>query len=173
MSAPNKDLGPCWVIWDEAGVNVTFKKTFGGVFFRYEELRAPIKRDQAGETDVSEVTTGAVNPELEVPLTQEETRTLNHCFAHSEAAARFLKVKNPVGVDILPIAKQVIVKPIENGIVSDDPLEWLYIHRAFPRITMEIVYDTSGQRCHKVMFKGFPDDISNRQDEMWRYGPKE
>jgi len=171
MSSPNKDLGPCWVIWDEAGVNATFKKTFGGVLFRYEELRAPIKRDQAGETDVDEVTTGAVNPELEVPLTQEEVTKLVHCFANAAAAANYLKVSNPVGDSVLKDAKQVIVKPIVNGVVSATSTEWLYIHRAFPRITMEQAYDNSGQRTVKVIFKGFPDDISGRQDQMWRYGP--
>ena len=171
MSSPNKDLGPCWVIWDEAGVNVTFKKTFGGVFFRYEELRASIKRDQAGETDVDEVTTGVVNPELEVPLTQEEVTKLVNCFANAAAAANYLKVSNPVGDDVLKDAKQVIVKPIVNGVVSTTSTEWLYLHRAFPRITMEQAYDNSGQRTVKTMFKGFPDDISGRQGEMWRYGP--
>ena len=75
MTAPNKDLGPCIVVWDGRSIDgapVVFSMTFGGVFFRYEELRAPIKRDQAGETDVDEVTTGVVNPELEVPMTQED-----------------------------------------------------------------------------------------------------
>jgi len=176
MSSPNKDLGPCVVVWDGAGATpVVFHKTFGGVFFRYEELRAPIKRDQAGETDVSEVTTGAVNPELEVPLTQEECARLQHCFADATAGItggqKFLKVRNPIGLDVLPFAKQVIVKPIVNGVVSTASGEWLYIHRAFPRITMEQAYDNSGQRTVKVLFKGFPDEQSGRTREMWRYGP--
>ena len=51
--------------------------------------------------------------------------------------------------------------------------EWLYIHRAFPRVTMEWAYDSAGQRGVKTIFKGYPDDISNRQNEMWRQGPKE
>jgi len=171
MASANRDLGPCWVIWDEAGVNVTFKKTFGGVFFRYEELRVGIKRDQEGETDVDEVTTGAVNPELEVPLTQEDVRTLANCFANAASAANYLKVSNPVGEAVLASARQIIVKPITDGVVSTTSTEWLYIHRAFPRVTMEQAYDNSGQRTVKVIFKGFPDDISGRQNQMWRLGP--
>lgn len=175
MSSPNRDLGPCVVVWDEAGVNEVFHKTFGGVFFRYEELRSPIRRDQEGETDVSEVTIGVTNPEVEVPLTQEECARLNHCFADSTAGItagqKFLKVRNPVGVDVLPFAKQLIVKPISNGMVSILPGEWLYLHKAYPRITMEQAYDNSGQRTVKVIFKGFPDVQSGRTREMWRYGP--
>ncbi|MHA1225236.1 MAG: hypothetical protein ACTSPV_00670 [Candidatus Hodarchaeales archaeon] len=171
MSAPNRDLGPCVVVWDPDGDNVEFSKTFGGVFFRYEELRASVKRDQAGETDVDEVTIGATNPELEVPLTQEEIANLEKCFAHASAGANYLKVSNPVGAAVLADAKEVIVKPIVNGVVSTTNTEWLHIHRAFPRITMEQAYDNSGQRTNKVIFKGFPDDTSGQVGEMWRYGP--
>jgi len=174
MSSPNKDLGPCWVIWDGRSVDgapVTFKKTYGGVIFRYEELRSPIKRDQAGETDVDEVTTGAVNPELEVPLTQEEINKLELCFANTDVVATTMRVRNPVGEAIYPLTRQVIVKPIVNGVVSTTETEWLFIHRAFPRITMEQAYDNSGQRTVKVLFKGFPDDNSPWINEMWCYGP--
>lgn len=177
MSSPNKDLGPCVVIWDgrevDAGTpvgGVVFEKTFGGVFFRYEELRAPIQRDQAGETHVDDVTTGVVNPELEVPLAQEEIGKLVKCFANSVVVANTMRVSNPVGEAVYPHTRQVIVKPIVNGQVSLVNTEWLYIHRAFPRITMEQAYDNSGQRTVKVIFKGFPDDVSARSHELWRYG---
>ncbi len=169
---PNRPLGPCVVIWDEAGVNVTFQKTFGGVFFRYEELRAPIKHDQMGETDKDEVTTGVVNPEVEVPMTEEEITSLVHCFADAERVGDTLNIYNPVGERVLPFAKELIVKPIVNGVISITSKEWLYLPRAFPRVTMEQVYDNSGQRTVKVIFKGFPDDISGRQRLMWRYGPE-
>ena len=169
---PNKELGPCWIIWDESGANVTFKKTFGGVFFRYEELQVDIKRDQAGETAVDKVTTGVVNPELEVPMSEEDVATLVHVFANDERAGTALRISNPVGERILPLAKQVIVKPIVNGVVSTDESEWIYIHRAFPRVTMEQAYDNTAQRSTKVIFTGFPDDISGRQGRLWDYGPQ-
>ena len=169
---PNRPLGPCVVIWDEAGVNVTFQKTFGGIFFRYEELRAPIKHDQMGETDKDEVTIGAVNPEVEVPMTEEQINALVHCFADASRDGSTLNIYNPVGERSLPFAKELIVKPIVNGAISTTTSEWLYLLRAFPRVTMEQAYDNSGQRTTKVIFKGFPDDISGRQRLMWRFGPE-
>lgn len=168
----NKDLGPCVIVWDPSGDNIEFKQTHGGVIFRYEELRVGIKRDQEGLTDVDEVTTGAVNPELDAPLTEPDLTKLVRCFANSTAAVHSLAVNNPVGEAVFARARRVIVKPIENGVISIDPNNWLYIHRAFPRITMEQPYDNAGQRCTKVTFKGFPDDISGRQRQMWRYGPR-
>ncbi len=178
MASPNKDLGPCLVVWDGRKVNaatpaggLVFEKTFGGVFFRYEELQAPIQRDQAGLTHVDDVTTGVVNPELEVPLTQEEIAKLVKCFANSVKIANTMRVSNPVGEAVYVLSRQVIVKPVVNGVASTNTAEWLYIHRAFPRITMEQAYDNSGQRTVKVIFKGYPDDESPRSHEMWRYGP--
>ena len=174
MASPNKDLGPCVVVWDGRSVDgapVVFTKSFGGVFFRYEELRAPINRDQAGLTDVDEVTTGVVNPELEVPLTQTEIEKLELCFANTDVVATTMRVRNPVGEAIYPYTRQVIVKPIMNGIVQTVQAEWLFIHRAFPRVTMEQAYDNSGQRVVKVLFKGFLDDQSPWVNEMWCAGP--
>ena len=174
MASFNRDLGSCVVIWDGRSVDgapVIFSKTFGGVFFRYEELRAAIKRDQAGETDVDEVTTGVVNPEVEVPMTQEENTKLVECFANSEVVAGALRISNPVGVAIYPYTRQVIVKPIDNGVISTTESEWVYLHRAFPRITMEQAYDNSGQRVTKTIFKGFPDDNSPWVNELVSFGP--
>jgi len=177
MASPNKDLGPCIVIWDERAVDagtpaggVVFSKTFGGVFFRFEELQAPVQRDQAGLTHVDDVTTGVTNPELEVPMTQEEIAKMVKCFANSEVVAATMRVSNPVGEAVYPLSRQVIVKPIVNGVISTTATEWIYIHRAFPRITMEQPYDNSGQRTVKVIFKGYPDDVSARSNELWRYG---
>jgi len=170
MSVVNKDLGPCILVWDPNGDNIEFKKTFGGVTFRYEELRVGIKEDQQGETDIDEVSTGCVNPEIEAPLTEPDLTKLYHCFGDALAAANFLKVRNPVGEAFFPKSKPLIVKPIENGVVSTVEKQWIRIHRAIPRVTMEQVYDNAGQRCTKVIFKGFPDDVSGRQREIWRHG---
>ena len=173
MSEITKVLGPSVIVWDGRGVDngpVEFHMTFGGVFFRYEELRAPIQRDQAGLTHVGEVTTGVVNPELEAPFTQELLTKLNLCFANSVAVANSLRVSNPVGESLFVRSRQVIVKPITNGVVSDDTEDWLYIHRAVPRVSMEWVWDNAGQRVTKVFFKGFPDDNSPWVNQLWQKG---
>ena len=170
MPAPNLDLGPCVVIFDPAGVNLQYEKTKNEVFFRYEELSVPIKEDQKGETQIDRVTTGA-NCELEVNLTREEVRGLASLFANAAYGANYLKVSNPVGEALFVQAKEVIVKPIINGVVSVTTSEWLHIHRAFPRTNLEYAYGNTTQRTTKAIFDAFPDDASGQQNEIWRLGP--
>lgn len=168
MANPNRDLCPCVIDWN-AGV-IVFVNTMGGVVFNYEELLVAIKRDQAGETDVDDVTAGAVNPTLEVPLSEEAVSNLITCFSNAAGGVTNLKVSNPVGSPRFAAAKQVIVKPIVNGVISSTEAEWLYIHRAWPRVAMSQTYDSANQRVTAVTFKGYPDDQSPRIGEMWRYG---
>jgi len=171
MANPNRDLSPCVIDFNEA--TYIFEKTMGGVIFNYEELQAAIKRDQAGETDVDDVTIGVVNPTLIVPLSEEIVANLEAVFGNVSAGVANLKVSNPVGEPVFVKAKQLIVKPIVNGVISLVEAEWLYIHRAHPRVAMEQPYDNAGQRVTNVIFKGYPDDQSPRIGEMWRYGAAE
>lgn len=168
MPNPNRDLSPCIIDWDDG--TIVFEKTMGGVVFNYEELLVAIKRDQAGETDVDDITAGVVNPTLEVPLSEEEVSNLKACFSNVSGGVTNLKVSNPVGSPRFALAKQVIVKPIVDGVISTTEAEWLYIHRAWPRIAMSQTYDSANQRVTQVTFKGYPDDQSPRIGEMWRYG---
>lgn len=158
-------MGPCIIDWDDG--TVIFKKTRGGVIFRYEELQVPVKEDQQGETDIDDVTAGAVNPTLEVPMTNEDLDNLNYCFANSEAASN-LKVANPVGEAILSRAKKVIVKPIVNGVISTTASQWVFIHKAFPRVTEEWNYDNANQRVTTVIFKGYPVNLSGQKGALFR-----
>lgn len=156
-------LGPGIVDWNSG--EAVFQKTMGGIVFSYEELQVGIKEDQRGETDVTAVTSGVVNPVLSVPLTNEELSRLLLCFGNATAA---LKVANPVGENISSRARRVIVKPIVNGIISTDPAAWTYLHKAFPRITMEWTWDNAGQRVTTVLFTAYPAKVSGVIDALFR-----
>ena len=161
------DLGPCVVDWDEG--TAIFSKTLGGVKFRYEELQQEIVEDQQGLTHVDDVTIGVVNPILEVPMTREDLDKLVLLFGNASESSN-LEVANPVGTAVYASAAQVIVKPIINGVVSVTPSQWLYIHKAFPRVTLEYTWDNSGQRMTTVLFKGYPCTISSVIGALWRIG---
>ena len=170
MSAPNKDLGPCSVLWDLALANVELNPTFGGVKFKDDLSTAPVKEDGHGETPVSAVTIGRIT-EITVPMTRSSLTQLEKAIHGSVKGATNLKVSNDVGTDLFPLSKEVILKPLVNNVPSVTTTEWLHIHRCYPIAHLEWVYDNAGQRVTNVVFQVFPDDTSGQVGEHWRMGP--
>ena len=170
MPNPNRDLGPCSVIWDRAGDNIELNPTFGGVTFRDEVLDADIHEDQAGETIVDGVHTGRI-VEVTIPMTRSSLAQLEVAIKGSTATATNLKVKNWVGGNQFPLAKELLIKPIVDNVPSADTEEWLHVFRTYPKSNLEWQYNNADQRVTNVVFKVFPDDESGNVRQMWRMGP--
>ncbi len=165
-----KDLGPCSVHWDEdGGADVDLNPTFGGVQFRDEVLGVDVKEDQQGETPVDSVHTGRI-VELTVPMTRSILEQLEAAIRGSVKSATNIKVSNKVGRAVFQDAREVIIKPIEDGVISATST-WLHIHRCYPFSNLEWMYDNAGQRVTNVIFKAYPDDKTGQINEMWRVGP--
>lgn len=171
MPNPNKDLGPCSVLWDQTGVNLQLNPTFGGVSFRDEVLHVEIKEDQQGETPVSHVHTGRI-VEVTVPMTRSTLAKLEAAIKGSTEGTANLTVNNRVGQDTFPDAKELVIKPVEDGTATAEAT-WLYVHRCYPFSNLEWMYDNAGQRVTNVIFKAYPDDETGKVNEMWRMGARE
>jgi hypothetical protein len=169
MSSPNRDLGPCVVIWDLASANITIEKTHGGVFFLDEIRKQEIFEDQQGETPVDRVTKGRLC-QLTVPMTRATIAQLATFIDGGVDGTTKMEVSNVVGGTEFSNAKEIIVKPIVDGVVSTTASEWLHIHRAYPITNLNQAYDSAGQRNVDIIFHGYPDDLSGQVDEMWRMG---
>jgi hypothetical protein len=169
MPNPNRDLGPCSVIWDPAGDNLELNPTFGGVTFRDEVLDEDIHEDQAGLTIVDGVHTGRI-VEVTIPMTRSSLAQLQVAIKGSTAGASNLKVKNWVGGNQFPLSKELRIKPIVDNVPSGTPAEWLHILRAYPKSNLEWQYNNADQRVTNVVFKAFPDDESGQVRHMWRMG---
>jgi hypothetical protein len=161
MSNPLKDLGPCAVIFD----GVDLGATHGGVIFRHTESSKPVNDDQHGATNVDEIKTGATCS-VEVPLTRTALGQLAKVVGASSYTGSKLKVKNAVGISLLDNAKQLILKPIVNGVTSTTASEWLTVQKAYAKADFELAYSNEGQRIYKVTFTAFPD----ANNELWRIG---
>ncbi len=170
MPNPNKDLGPCSVLWDRSGANLQLNPTFGGVTFRDEVLHVEVKEDQQGESPVDHVHTGRI-VEVTVPMTRSSLAQLEAAIAGSvdSTSPANLKVSNKVGAACFANAKELTIKPVEDGVASAEAT-WLYVHRCYPFSNLEWVYDNAGQRVTNVVFKAYPDDMSGQVYEMWRMG---
>lgn len=170
MAAPNRDLGPCCVVWDPAGDNIELSPTFGGVEFRDEVLSVDIHEDGQGETIVDSVHTGRV-VEVTVPMTRYTLTQLEAAIKGSVAAASKLEVSNKVGGAVFADAKELIIKPAEDNVCTPTTTEWLHVHKAYPFANLGWMYDNSGQRVANILFKCYPDTASGQVGEMWRMGP--
>jgi len=172
MPNPNRDLGPCSVIWDpeDPAVNLELNPTFGGVTFRDEVFDVDIHEDQAGETIVDGVHTGRV-VEVTIPMTRSSLAQLEAAIKGSTATATNLKVKNWVGGNQFPLSKELRIKPIVDNLPSGTPAEWLHVWRTYPKSNLEWNYNNADQRVTNVVFKAFPDDDTSQVNHMWRMGP--
>jgi hypothetical protein len=160
---PLKDLGPCAVIFD----SVDLGSTMGGVIFRHTEESRPVREDQKGVSDVDGIKVGA-SCSIEVPLTRTALGQLAKVVGASSYTGSKLKVRLAVGISLLDNAKQLILKPIVNGVTSTTQAEWLTIPKAYAKADFELAYNNEGQRVYKVIFTAFPDTTNS--NELWRIG---
>ena len=161
MSNPLKELGPCAVIFD----GVDLGATMGGVKFMHTEQSKPVNEDQKGMTDVDAIKVGATCS-IEVPLTRTALGQLAKVVGASSYTGSRLRVRVAVGISLLDNAKQLILKPVVNGVTSTTAAEWLTIQKAYAKADFELVYNNEGQRVYKVIFTAFPD----ANNELWRIG---
>ena len=175
QSGPNRDLGPCCIVWDPSGDNLEFKPTFGSTMFNSADNRAQIFHDEHGVTPVDSVFVGRVAT-LEVPITSPNLITLEKVLPGAtkhkvSGKIHSLRVPNPVGTRGFPDSKEIIVKPVISQSCSTDANEWLHLWRAYPIAALAIGYDNSGQRVYNVTFECYPDDASGNVGQIWRQGP--
>lgn len=170
VDQPNKDLGPCSITWGAEDGEVELNPTFGGVTFKDEVLHVEVKEDQQGEAPVDHVHIGRI-VELTVPMTRSTLAKLEDVIMGSAVTSHTIKVSNKVGDATFALAKEIIIKPLAGGVPGPDKT-WLHIHRCYPFSSLEWVYDNAGQRVTNVVFKAYPDDFSEWQNEMWRVGAR-
>ena len=107
----------------------------GGVIFKHTEESKPVKEDQFGTSSVDEIKVG-YSCSVEVPLTRSSLGQLAKVIGNSTYTGAALRVGVAVGISLLDNAKQLILKPIVNNVVSTDPTEWLTIHKAYPKVDL-------------------------------------
>ena len=166
--AVTKDLGPCICEFDSVRVG----PSHGAVLFRYSEIGKETFEDEYGETPVDEIIVGAAPTEVEFPMTRQTLAQLNTVLANSAVApADEMNVSNPVGISLYEKAKQLVIKPIVDNVVSTNSKNWLTLLKAAPKVEAELSYDKDGQRVVKVLFKGFPvQESGSTKGRIWKIG---
>lgn len=174
-AGPIRDMGPCCLVWDPTTANLELRPTYGTTTVRSETNTEDIFENQHGVAPVDAMFTGRV-VSVEVPMTRSnllQLETVIHDATKHKSLGKYkiLKVPNPVGDTLFPIAKELIIKPLADRVCSPTTSEWLHILRCYPVDALELGYDVSGQRIYNVTFKAFPDDASGQMGLLWRLGP--
>lgn len=73
----------------------------------------------------------------------------------SDGAQKSLILNNPVGMSQRENAGELIIKPIDSGVVSVDETEWISIPLAFPEPDFDFKFDLEGQKVFNSKFKCF------------------
>jgi len=148
-----KDLGVCDVTFDGTSLG----EAAGAVIFREELTEAPVKENSKG--DVDDIITGSTVT-VEIPLARNSLAELAVIMPHAsyDDVAGTLIMSNPVNISLAALAKELILKPIVDGIVSVTPTDWLTVYKCSPRTAVELTFDEETQRIFTVTFKAYPND---------------
>lgn len=173
--APNRDMGPCCVIWDPSGDNLDFKPTLGSVTYTSDVQSEDIMHDEHGVVPVNAMITGRPVT-LIVPMTSPNLiamqATMPSSTTHKGAGRTVvLRVPNVVGTLMFADAKELILQPVLDQVCSTDINEWVHFWRVFPIESHEIANSLTDQKVFSVTFKVFVDDSSGNVGQIYRYGP--
>lgn len=147
-----RDLGPCQVTWNGTDLG----PSNGGVKIKITDTVKDIREDGAGEAPVDAVFTGRKVEDIEIPLTRLSLTQLQAVLPGSTKTNDSVDLPNVVGGAMYDLAKQMILKPLINGVASVDPDEWLTIYKTYPTASWELGYDNATQRTYKTKFQVFP-----------------
>lgn len=162
-----KDLGPCGFDWD-GGTELS--PMFGSVVLKSEQLTAPIKEDGQGDVEIDSVTIG-VQGSMEITMTRSTLTQLSKVVHGSTLTGTAqLEVENQVGEALFASAKEVLIKPMVNNVVSVTNTEWITVFKAYPIHKFEITWDNATQRVFVVEFKIYPDTTSGNVGKLWKLG---
>lgn len=156
---PIGDMGPCEVVWGYGESGAMYLGEFlGGVKLGMETTVHDIKEDGEGEAAVDAVFGGSVMT-LDIPLTRSTYEQLAAVLLSGDVITsgdhEYIKIKNPSGCSIYDLAEAIVIKPICGDVVSDDPAEWLLLHKCYPVPGMDLTFDPSTQRVFPIKFKVF------------------
>jgi hypothetical protein len=149
------ELGPCQIYNNTDSTDLG--KTNGGVTVSVEESTVALTTDQDGETPVDEQITGTTVT-VECNLADITLSNLAFALKTSPTAVNgHVKVITNVGTSLLSNAKEISIRPYENGAVTTNKDRMLLIPKAGIKANMGMNYDSSNQRVIALTLTGYPD----------------
>jgi hypothetical protein len=156
--------------WDSAGDNVNLGPFSGGILLKSELSKVDILQDGYGDTPYDSITKGRV-VSLELTMREITATRLALIQGCTETTGPVFTFDSNCGVSLRDAAKELIIKPMVNLVVSTTNTEWITIFKCSPPLdAFEIGYDDENARLWKVIFQVFPDDGTGTVGMLYKIG---
>jgi hypothetical protein len=167
---PFGDKGPCEIIWNygESGA-LSLGDFFGQVIFNMANEFSPIETEAQGNAMVDAVFLGA-SATLDVPMTRSPLEALEDVLMAVDIGDDIIHVKNPAGCSLYDLARQIVIKPLCNGVADVDPANWILIYKACPVPSANLPFDRSTQRTFPIKFLCFVSQESGDEGRIYDIG---
>jgi hypothetical protein len=153
-------MGPCEIVWNygESGA-INLGPFLGATTFTGETAVENIEEERYGQAAVDAIMTGTA-VSLELSMTRSTYEQLTEVLNAQYSSGDTLRLRNQLGCEMYEDAKQLVIKPICDGVVSTDPSEWVHIYHAYPVPKWELTWDRSTQRIFPITFMVFVSQVS-------------
>lgn len=163
-SVTNGKLGPAYAYYGTAGAEATVGFSEGGMKWQVTTTTAEVKFDQRGVSAAKKIITGR-GAQVTLMLAEDVLETYQLMFPGTQIEAdtitpttRKLVITQNVGLDLLTVAKSLLIKPQVSGVPSTDENEWVRFYKAVPTdVSPTVEYNRDNQRIFEVVFDCFPD----------------
>lgn len=151
------EIGPAIIEFGEGKDTVLFEKTIGGIELKVETKTRDQKTDQDGETAVSKRITGR-GVQVTVPFLEYDLEKIPEIMAGASIIVdkdgkKKVTVRTGVGIDLLSMAKKVVIKPVAS---LHDSEMWVTLPLAYPDTDLEYAYNNENERVTKITFSSTP-----------------
>lgn len=150
------NIGPCAATYG----SVSIPHSFGSTHVKVVQTTKDATYAQTGTTPRSRYVTGTT-VDIEVPITEPTIEMLAAVIPGSTLGSgtltKSLTITTAVGIDLLDVAEELILKPVVNDVVVTDKTLWITIPKAVVSPNFDIVLDSETQRVYTATFSAMVD----------------
>lgn len=165
QSIDNLFANPAYYYMGTAGSEVTLGYTKGGGSYTPNQSTQPIVVDQRGETPVKEFIKGR-GATIKLMLAEDALETYRNFMAGTaietdsiDPTKRKMVVGQNIGLDLLSIAKSLLIKPSDGTGPTEDRNKWVRFFKVAPsNSSPTIEYSLDNQRVFEATFVAYPSE---------------
>lgn len=142
---------------DSPHENLIIRPTLGTININVPDAVADVFEEEYGDAPVDTIEKGTPVT-IDVPFTRLQAWDLKELYPEKIEiqSADELIFKNLVGYSYFENARNMVIRPIVNNVLSTDQGEWVYFWHVHPYNNWSLGYDREGQKVFNVVFKVYP-----------------